>query len=143
MTGVTTGTHFANVIVSSDDPNVADGFLFVQLDVIGFSVSISGSGLGDGAVRGNGFDCTINAGVATGTCTLTFDPDFQLTLTAQADTFSVFNAWFGDCAHATESAVCTVVVDGDLAIGADFGPTAEAAAIEPDPPLKLERARPR
>jgi uncharacterized protein YjdB len=143
MTGVTTGMHFANVIVSSDDPAVGDGFLGVQLEVLGFSVSISGSGLGIGTVRGNGFDCTINAGVATGTCTLTFDPDFQLTLTAQADTFSVFNAWSGDCAHATESQVCVVVVDGDLSIVADFGPTAEAAATEPDPPLRLERARPR
>jgi hypothetical protein len=69
-------------------------------------------------------------------CLQHFGAGRAVTLTATAEPGSVFAGWTGACTGA--SAVCTVALGGDAAVGASFAPAPVApAAPAPPPPPRL------
>jgi hypothetical protein len=70
------------------------------------TITANGSGTGTVASLPPGINCTVNAGVATGTCSAPFADGSSVTLTATPGTQQFFGAWSGGCA--SNSASCVV-----------------------------------
>lgn len=88
------------------------------------AITISaGTGNGRGSVTSTpaSLDCTVAPGTTTGTrCSASFAADLPVTLTAKAETGSIFAGWTGDCAAAGTAETCTVTPDQARTVGATF-----------------------
>lgn len=78
-----------------------------------FTVSVSLSGTGSGAVNSNpaGIACT------SGTCTGAFDGNATVTLLSTPAAGSIFNGWLGDCSGIGD---CSLTMTGTKAVTATF-----------------------
>jgi uncharacterized repeat protein (TIGR02543 family) len=123
------GTQTATVTVSSSLPGVQSETIAVTLEVIPLYTVRLTAGSGDGSVSGGGFDCTIKAGIASGTCGVMHPQGTQITLTAAPAPGYVFTGWGGACGSAGTNASCTLVVNADLDVAASF------SASLPRPPF--------
>jgi trimeric autotransporter adhesin len=124
------GTYTATVRVSSSLPGVQPVDLPVRLEVLAsYAVRLSGIGKGSGSVTGNGFNCTITGGAATGTCLVNYAAGARITLTAAAAPGSTFVTWLGACEAFGKSPQCTLTVTADLAVGTHF------EIVPPVPPV--------
>ena len=116
--------------MSSSQAGVAAVDLPVTLEVLpSYAVRLSGIGSGSGSVTGDGFNCTITAGAATGTCLVDYAVGARVTLTAVAAPGSTFVTWLGACQAFGKSPQCAVTVTSDLAVGAQF------EIVPPAPPV--------
>lgn len=133
-----------------------------------FTVSVGGGGTASGRVTSadGQIDCTLRAGVATGSCSATFAQGASVRLAAQGSSASEdeFGGWSGaSCAGSVPS--CVVVVDGNVAVVAAFRPQRQTLtlsvvtphaddgaflvsvagpgilAVRPDPKVELSEAR--
>jgi len=67
------------------DAAIDSGAFEVPVELV---LTVPGSGSGDGKVTGNGLDCTLTAGVASGICTATFNQGSAATTGVAGSTFS-------------------------------------------------------
>ena len=77
-----------------------------------------------GRVSGEGIDCTAGG---TGRCEKAYAVGSLATLTATADAHHRFAGWGGACAGT--AAVCTVAVDADKAVSAEFAATSHLLTV--------------
>jgi hypothetical protein len=92
------------------------------------SISISGTGLGNGRVTSSpaGLSCDVQGNAGAGTCVALFAGGTTVTLTAVPSAQNAFRRWGQDCATATGS-TCTLVVSG----------SAKTVSVQFDPPSVL------
>jgi hypothetical protein len=81
------------------------------------ALAVTPSGTGGGRVTGGGINCAYANGTAAGTCQASGVFGSQVTLTAAADSASVFAGWDGAC---TGTGACTVTLDQTRAVSATF-----------------------
>jgi hypothetical protein len=74
-----------------------DPSVFTEILTFGYKVEIQGGGTGDGTVTGPGIDCTVDNGVAGGTCTKTFTTIGTRVYHAAPISGHVFAGWAGHC----------------------------------------------
>ena len=93
-----------------------------------FTLTVTKSGQGTGTVTSSpaGISCP-------STCTAAYPSGAQITLTRTVGANSVFKGWSGAC-PSTTAATCTVTLDGDTSVGAQFAATTLVhPAIDNDP----------
>jgi alpha-tubulin suppressor-like RCC1 family protein len=88
------------------------------INIVTYSLTVTESGSGSGNVTGTNISCT--TGSTTG-CSSTFASGTVVTLTASADTISVFAGWTGACTTISANK-CTVTMNADTQVGARFEP---------------------
>jgi hypothetical protein len=108
-----------------------DTSTIVKLD-LNDTLTLTGLGLGTGTVTDNyipqEIDCTITAGILSGTCTASYPYDTVVTLTAAPadDGMSTFGGWGGACASFGTTLSCSVTMSSAQNVSASFnapGPT--------------------
>jgi hypothetical protein len=106
--------------VRVDQPRVASA----RFTGVPETLTIKGSGDGIGVITSSpaGIDCTINAGVASGTCTAMFSHGDDVVLTATGSGIDFLGSWSGICAGALK---CQLAMTDPQTITAQFlrGPT--------------------
>ncbi len=90
--------------------SVTASFALNQVDL---SVTVAGEGRGQVTSQPAGLTCT------TGACQAAFDYGTVVTLSATADTGSVFDGWSGDCTNDTGD--CVVTMEAARSVTATFG----------------------
>ncbi|MFN9088173.1 MAG: InlB B-repeat-containing protein [Gemmatimonadaceae bacterium] len=95
------------------------------------SVSISGTGLGNGLITSSptGLSCSLQGSNGSGACTALFIDGTSITLTANASSGSTFRGWGGDCATASGTTCTLLVTGGSKAVTARFDPPATLSVI--------------
>ena len=85
------------------------------------TLTVAMDGLGSGIVTSvpSGIDCVSNLGIATGSCSASFNNNTQVTFSQQASSGSIFEGWGDDC---TGSAGCSFILDANTIISASFFP---------------------
>ena len=88
--------------------------------LITYRLTVSGRGTGSGKVTSSpaGINCTITAGVKTGTCSFLFNSGVTVKLTAKATSPHAFAAWSGSCTGT--GLECSVRMNGIRAVTAEF-----------------------
>lgn len=86
--------------------------------VASYSLTVSGSGTGQGTVTGSGINCTINNGGTSGTCQGSYPSGTSITLTATPASGSTFNGWSGLCSGI---GTCNVTMTSNKSVAAGFG----------------------
>lgn len=81
----------------------------------GPSITVTKGGAGVGTVSGTGINCGT-------TCSTNYVQDDSYSFTATPDGDSVFSNWTGDCSAAGTNPTCTLVMDSNKIITANFGP---------------------
>jgi fibronectin type 3 domain-containing protein len=79
----------------------------------GPSLTVTKGGTGTGTVTGTGIDCGT-------TCSTNYVKDDSYSFTATPDEDSVFSGWAGDCSDAGTNSTCTITMDSDKTITANF-----------------------
>jgi hypothetical protein len=94
------------------------------------TVSVTGPGTGSGFVVSNptAINCSLVAGVASGTCSAQYSTGLQLSFEEAPTAGSTFAGWGGACASAGINQFCTVSITGATTISANF------TAAGPPPP---------
>lgn len=112
--GACTGTSTCTVTMDATKNATA------TLALLSYPVAVSGIGAGAGRVTSNpaGLDCTVAAGVTSGTCSTNFTSGSRVTLTAQPGATSDFTGWAGFC---TGMDACVLDVTGQRTVTAGFG----------------------
>ena len=75
-------------------------------------LSVAGTGTGAGTVNSTAINCTINNGVASGSCSSEFDEGTNVTLSQTAQSGSIFTGFSGSCTNAatfTITKACPVI----------------------------------
>lgn len=81
----------------------------------GPSLTVTKGGMGTGTVTGTGISCGT-------TCSTNYVKDESYSFTATPDADSVFSNWTGDCSSAGTNPTCTIIMDSNKTITANFGP---------------------
>lgn len=82
------------------------------------SVDVTGEGSGEVTSDPEGISCP---GIE-GPCSANFDEGTEVTLTATPDESNIFTGWGGDCAFALVNPTCTLTMDADKSVTANFEP---------------------
>lgn len=112
--GACTGTSTCSVTMDAAKSATA------TLALLSYPVVVSGLGAGTGRVTSDpaGLDCTVTAGVTSGTCSTSFTSGSRVTLAAQPGLTSDFTGWSGFCAG---TGTCALEVTGQRTVTAGFG----------------------
>jgi hypothetical protein len=83
-----------------------------------FSLAVSGKGTGSGHVTTSpaatpAFDCALNNGNATGTCSGNYPEGTSVTLTVAANSGSTFSGWGGDAESCGTEITCSIEMTGN------------------------------
>lgn len=81
----------------------------------GPSITVTKGGTGIGVVTGTGINCGT-------TCSTNYVQGDSYSFTATPDADSVFSGWTGDCSAAGTNPTCTLVMDSNKTITANFNP---------------------
>ncbi|MBI4844296.1 MAG: SBBP repeat-containing protein, partial [Nitrospirae bacterium] len=120
--GTCTGTT-SPCIVTMDSTSGKNLTATFNVEII--QLSLTGGGLGNGTVTstndggGTNLNCTITAGVTSGTCSSTFNYNTSVTLTAAPATGSTFAGWSGT-GGCTGTGTCMLTMTGAKAATATF-----------------------
>jgi hypothetical protein len=84
-----------------------------------YQLTVAGAGTGNGSVTSGsaGINCTIAAGVTSNDCSVMYDDNTQVTLTAAAAAGSTFDGWSGACSG---TAACQVTMSQARSVTATF-----------------------
>lgn len=80
----------------------------------GFNLNLKMTGSGSGKVTAEGMTCS------EGECDSRYPEGLAVTLTAEFDKTSMFTGWQGACESFGDQPQCTVVMNSDLAVSAEF-----------------------
>ena len=94
----------------------------------GPTITVSGAGTGTGVVVGNGINCAIAAGVASGICQVTQPTNSSIQLTATPAGGTVFASWSGPCSGA---GLCNFVLGANQSVVATFNVLPPAIGLSP------------
>lgn len=86
-----------------------------------YTISVTLAGVGGGSVASIAPDNRLSCAANGPNCTKSFtscSPTVQIKATANAD--SIFSAWSGDCAPASNKPVCTLTMNGNKNVTANF-----------------------
>lgn len=106
--GACTGS--GNCVVTVNADTVVSANLTRQ-----YALTVSKAGSGTGGVTGNGIDCGV-------TCSVNLDSGTAVTLTATANSGSVFTGWSGDC---NGTAACSTTMNAARSVTATFVPSTQ------------------
>ncbi|WP_133511414.1 right-handed parallel beta-helix repeat-containing protein [Candidatus Thiosymbion oneisti] len=83
-----------------------------------YGLAVTGGGTGTGTISGNGLDCALTVGTASGTCITTLDHGTAVSLTAAASSGSTFGGW-SDASCGTASQ-CSLTLTAAQSLTATF-----------------------
>ena len=110
--GYCTGTGSCSFSLTQDS---TVGATFTQQ----YNLSVAKSGGGTGTVSGNGIDCGA-------VCSLNLDAGTAVSLTATADSGSLFTGWSGDCSG---TGLCTTTMNAGHTVTATFVPLTQTYTL--------------
>jgi hypothetical protein len=94
----------------------------------GPTITVSGGGTGNGVVTGNGINCAIAAGVASGICQVTQPTNSSIQLTATPAGGTVFASWSGPCSG---TGLCNFPLGASQSVIATFNVLPPAILLSP------------
>lgn len=89
---------------------------FTITPVINYTLTVNGTGTGQGSVTGNGINCTINNGSKSGTCSAQVSSGSPVSLSASPSGGSTFDGWTGSCIGGG----CSFTMNGNNDVTASF-----------------------
>ena len=100
---------------------------YTRQEITSYAVDMTfaGSGIGELSDGSTGVVCDGDLNAA---CSVSYTADSEVILTATATSGSIFKAWGGDCAG-TSGNVCTLLMDGDKTVEANFILQGQANAV--------------
>jgi serine protease AprX len=118
-------TNAAAVSIRGNDPDLSNNSAIAVILALPVKVtlSVSGSGNGSGAVMGEGINCIMTGGVASGNCEGTFNKDMLVILTASTspNSNSSFDGWSGcELVSGLGNTQCNVTMNTSKSVTATF-----------------------